>query len=167
VNALHRFKIDDDRAPPEAVRPQETCTQFASLRPMKGKNAVFVVFLLFCVVYYIARLAVYAMALSGTQSFEHEVSDLAEAIVFYSFLGIGVIGFALLPGVALRKWWGFWGTMLLSAYTVVWDVWAAIWVQSSAAIGIAPAAIIMGYLLLYRKDFLTKAKTVREEPSAG
>ena len=133
---------------------------------MKGKNIVFAFFLLFCVVYYVARLAVYAMSLSGTNSLEHEVSPLAEAIVIYSFLGIGVIGFALLPGIALHKWWGLWGTVLLSAYTVVWDIWAAIWVQSSAAIGIIPAAIIMAYLLLYRKDFLgTPAKPALEIPS--
>ena len=121
---------------------------------MKGKNVAFVIFLLFCAVYYIARLAVFAMALGGTNSFEHEVSKLAGQIVLGSFLGIGVVGFALLPGVALHKPWGFWGTVVLSVYTVAWDVWAAVWVQSSAAIGIAPAAIIMVYLLLYRKDYL-------------
>ncbi len=121
---------------------------------MSGKKVVSILFLLFCAVYYFARLAVFAMALGGANEFEREASELAEAVVLGSFLAIGVIGFVLLPGVALHRWWGFWGTILVSAYTVAWDVWAAIWVQSSAAIGIAPAAIIMGYLLLYRKDFL-------------
>jgi hypothetical protein len=108
------------------------------------------------------------MSLTGTNSFEHEVSPVAEAIVFYSFLGIGVIGFALLPGIALHKWWGLWGTVLLSAYTIAWDLWAAVWVQSSAAIGIFPAAIIMVYLLLYRKDFLAAAaRHVPKTPPAG
>lgn len=45
---------------------------------------------------------------------------------------------------------------MLSAYTIVWDAWAAIWVQSSAAIGIVPAVIIMGYLLLTRGEYRGK-----------
>ncbi len=134
---------------------------------MKGKTIVFVLFLLFCVVYYIARLAVFAMALGSTNSLEHEISQLAENIVFGSFLAIGAIGLALLPGVALYRPWGFWGTVALSLYTVAWDIWAAVWVQSSAAIGIAPAVIIMGYLLLYRKDFLAGGTKERDVPSAG
>jgi len=121
---------------------------------MKVKNVVFILFLLFCVVYYVARLAVFAMSLSGTNSFENEVSELAEVIVFGSFLAIGVLGLVLLPGVALHRLWGFWGTMALSAYTAVWDIWAAIWVQSSAAIGVVPAAVIIVFLLFYRRDFL-------------
>ncbi len=133
---------------------------------MKGMSVFFALFLVFCVVYYIARLAVFAMALSGTNSFEHEVSQLAEDIVFGSFLAIGALGFALLPGVALHKPWGWWGTMAISAYTIAWDVWAAIWVQSSAAIGIAPAAIIMGYLLLFRKDFLAGVRKKQEQTPA-
>ncbi len=135
---------------------------------MKGRRVVFVLFLLFCAVYYIARLAVFGVAIGGTNSLEHEVSPLAEAVVTYSFLAIGAIGLVFLPGIVFHKVWAFWGTIALSAYTVAWDIWAAIWVQSSAAIGIFPAAIIMGYLLLYRKDFqVTAAAKIPDTPSAG
>ncbi len=136
---------------------------------MKGKRIVFVLFLLFCVVYYIARVSIFTWSSSlGTDAFEHEVSELSVAIVSYSFLMIGVLGFIFLAGIVLHKPWGFWGTIAVSAYTVAWDIWAAIWVQSSAAIGIAPAIIIMGYLLLYRKDFLGPTKpTVPQTPAAG
>jgi hypothetical protein len=88
--------------------------------------------------------------------FEEEQSGLVEGIVVYSFLGIGVLGLALLPGVYLRRPWGLLGTMAVGAYTIAFDVWAAIAVQSSAAAGIFPAAAIAGYLLLVRKDFAGK-----------
>lgn|GEM_PF-1709028 len=130
---------------------------------MKVKRALFLLFLLFCIAYYIARLAVFVATITGSITLEHEVSPFAEAIVRYSFLAIGVIGFALLAGVASHRSWGLWGTVVLSAYTIVWDSWAAIWVQSSAAIGIVPAVIIMGYLVLYRKDFHGKGPPPKPE----
>ncbi len=131
---------------------------------MKARNVLFVLLLLFMAVYYVARIVIGVTAIQNEQGFEREVSELAKDIVAGSFLGIGILGFALMPGVVLHRWWGFWGTVLLSAYTVAWDVWAAIWVQSSAAIGIVPAVIIGGYLAVTRRDYLVKGAASTSAP---
>ncbi len=123
---------------------------------MKGKRVLFVLIVLFMIVYYIARIAIFGVTLLGDMGgLEHEQSELVEAMISYSFLGIGVLGFVFLPGVVIHRYWGFYGTVAVSLYTIAWDVWAAIWVQSSAAIGIAPAAIILGYLFVTRMEFLS------------
>jgi hypothetical protein len=43
--------------------------------------------------------------------------------------------------------------LVLSAATIVFDVWAIVTVQSSAAMGIVLPALFIAYLLLIRKDF--------------
>lgn len=58
---------------------------------MRLKTVVFVLFLLFAAVYYIARVALFAANQTGGVEFERKVSELAEAVVSYSFLGIGVM----------------------------------------------------------------------------
>lgn len=108
----------------------------------------------FAALYYVVRIAIFYAGVSGNMSFEEDQSDLVEGFVLYSFLAIGVAGLALLPGVYLHKPWGFWGTMLVSAYTIAFDLWAFVAVQSSAGAGVVPASIILGYLLVTRKDFM-------------
>lgn len=123
---------------------------------MERKRLLLVLVVVFAALYYIARIVIFYAGQTGSMEFEEEQSGLAEGLVVYSFLAIGVLGLVLLPGVYLRRPWGLLGTMAVSAYTVVFDAWAAIAVQSSAAAGMIPAAAIAGYLLLARKDFTGK-----------
>ncbi len=120
---------------------------------MERKRVLLSLVVLFSALYYVVRIAIFYAGVSGDMAFEEEQSDLVEGFVLYSFLGIGVSGLALLPGVYMMRLWGLWGTVVVSAYTVVFDLWALVAVQSSAAAGIVPALVIMGYLLLTRRDF--------------
>jgi hypothetical protein len=121
---------------------------------MERKKALLLLVVLFAAFYYAARVAIFYMSTTGSMQFEEEQSDLVEAVVAYSFLAIGVAGFVFLPGVYLRKPWGFWGTIAVGLYTIAFDVWALLAVQSSAGAGIVPAAVVTGYLLLSRGDYI-------------
>lgn len=125
---------------------------------MDRKRALFLLVVLFSALYYVARIAIFYAGISGDMSFEEEQSALVENIVLYSFLLIGVAGLALLPGVYTHKTWGLWGTVTVSVYTIVFDVWALVAVQTSAGAGVVPAAVIAIYLVLHRGDFKCEAK---------
>lgn len=121
---------------------------------MERKTAFLTLVMLFAAVYYVARVAIFYLGVTGSMEFEEEQSAIVEAIVIYSFLAIGVAGLLTLPGVYLRRPWGFWGTMVVSAYTVVFDLWAFVAVQPSAGAGVIPAAVIAVSLVLVRKDLI-------------
>lgn len=121
---------------------------------MQLKRVLSVLVMLFAAIYYAARVGIFYLGATGEMQFEEEQSALVEAVVIYCFLAIGVAGILMLPGVYLRKPWGFWGTIAIGVFTIIFDVWAYLTVQSSAAAGIIPAAILTGYLLLTKKDFV-------------
>jgi uncharacterized membrane protein len=121
---------------------------------MQLKRVLLLLVVGFAALYYIGRLGIFFVATTGDMAFEEEQSELVENVVSISFLAIGVLGLLMLPGVYLKKLWGFWGTIAVSAYTIAFDIWAFAMVQSSAVAGVIPAGIIVGYLLLTRKDFL-------------
>jgi len=121
---------------------------------MKHAKAMRTIIVLFAAVYYVGRLAIFYAGVTGSMEFEEEQSDLVSDFVTYSFLAIGVVGLLALPGVHMTKPWGFWGTMGVCAYTVAFDLWALALVQSSAAAGIIPAAVVAGYLVITRRDYL-------------
>jgi hypothetical protein len=123
------------------------------------KRTALVVVVVFAALYYAVRVAIFYMSTTGSMEFEEEQSDLVEAFVAYSFLAIGVAGLALLPGVYLLRPWGFWGTVAVGIYTIAFDVWAFLAVQSSAGAGVVPAAVVTGYLLLSRDDYLKRWPT--------
>ncbi|MEM4276608.1 MAG: hypothetical protein QXQ13_03855 [Thermoplasmata archaeon] len=122
--------------------------------PVERKKIVLTLVTLFAAVYYAARLAVFYASLSGDMEFESEQSAAVEALVVYSFLAIGISGLVMLPGMYKCRPWGFWGTLAVSVYTIGFDLWAFATVQSSAAMGILPAAIISAYLVATRKQFI-------------
>lgn len=121
---------------------------------VKHDKAIRTIVALFAAAYYAGRLAIFYAGVTGSMEFEEEQSDLVFNLVTYSFLAIGVVGLLALPGVYTMKPWGFWGTMGVCAYTVAFDLWALVLVQPSAAAGIIPAAVIAGYLVITRRDYL-------------
>lgn len=121
---------------------------------MDIKKASLVAVVAFAALYYIGRIGIFYAGTTGSMEFEEPQSAAVEAFVVYSFLGIGVFGILTLPGLYLLKPWGFFGTIAVSAYTIAFDVWAFLAIQSSAAAGIVPAGAIVAYVLLRRKDFL-------------
>jgi uncharacterized membrane protein (DUF2068 family) len=70
--------------------------------------------------------------------------------VFYI---LGAVGLITAFGLWRQKRWGYLGTLVLSAATTVFDVWAIVAVQSSAAMGIVLPALFIVYLLVIRRDF--------------
>jgi hypothetical protein len=121
---------------------------------MDRKKSLLILALVFAVVYYTARIAIFYAGVTGSMEFEEEQSALVSDFVSYSFLAIGVAGMLLLPGVYLLKPWGFWGTIAVSVYTIVFDLWAFVAVQASAAAGVIPAVVIIGLLVILRGDFM-------------
>jgi hypothetical protein len=121
---------------------------------MQAKRVILVLMILFATVYYAARIGIFYLGATGEMAFEEEQSDLVEGVVVYSFLGIGVAGLLALPGVYLRKSWGLWGTVAVSAYTIAFDLWALALVQSSAAAGVIPAAVLLVYVVVTRKEIV-------------
>ncbi|MBN1677343.1 MAG: hypothetical protein JW880_02275 [Candidatus Thermoplasmatota archaeon] len=125
---------------------------------MDRKRLFLFLFVAFAAIYYVVRIAIFYLGFSGEMDFEEEQSGLVEGVVIYSFLAIGVLGLAFLPWIYMRRSWGLWGTVAVSAYTMAFDVWAFVLVQSSAAAGVLPAVVIAVYLLVTRKDY-TGAKS--------
>jgi len=121
---------------------------------VKHDKGIRTIAVLFAAAYYAGRLAIFYAGVTGSMEFEEEQSDLVFDFVTYSFLVIGVVGLLALPGVYMTKPWGFWATMGVCAYTVAFDLWALALVQPSAAAGIIPAAVIAGYLVVKRRDYL-------------
>jgi hypothetical protein len=121
---------------------------------MKHEKAIRTIIVLFAAAYYVGRLAIFYAGVTGSMEFEEEQSDLVFDFVTYSFFAIGVAGLLALPGVYMKKPWGFWATMSVCAYTVAFDLWALALIQPSAAAGIIPAAVIAGYLVIAQRDYL-------------
>ena len=124
-----------------------------------------VLVLVFAAIYYIARLGIFGMSLGGDIEFEEEQSELVQNVVTFSFLAIGGFGLVTLAGLWLHKTWGFWGTVALSVYTILFDLWALLFVQASAGAGIIPAAVLLGFVLLLRKDYLAPPAAMSSGPS--
>ena len=133
---------------------ERSSTLDADSGTMERRKVLLLLVVLFAALYYVVRVAIFYMSATGSMEFEEPQSELVEAFVSYSFLAIGVAGLLLLPGVYLLRPWGFSGTVAVSVYTIAFDVWALVAVQSSAGAGIIPAAVITGWLLLTRRDYL-------------
>ena len=77
-------------------------------------------------------------------------------LILIAFVAIGAVGFVTTYGLWKMRRWGLIGTILLSAATIVFDVWAILYVQATAAMGIVLPAVFIVYLLYVRKDFAPK-----------
>ena len=118
----------------------------------KRKSLVFICVL--AVIQSIARFAI-PLTLSTMDGpvLENPVSDELMMFINGMFYLLGLFGFITAYGLWTEKRWGYLGTLVLSAVTIVFDVWAIVTVQSSAAMGIVLPALFIVYLLLVRKDF--------------
>lgn len=81
------------------------------------------------------------------------VSDELMLFINGMFYLLGAFGFVTTFGLWTGKRWSYLGTLVLSAATIVFDVWAMVTVQLSAAMGIVLPAIFIAYLLIVRRDF--------------
>lgn len=120
------------------------------------KRTLSLLLILFAALYYIVRIIIFFASVTGSMGFEEEQSSLVHDFVRLSFLAIGALGLLVLPGVHRRQLWGYWGTLAISVYTIVFDIWAFFAIQSSAIAGVIPAAILVGYVLVTGRQILKK-----------
>ena len=85
---------------------------------------------------------------------DRPVSSGTMDLVLIMFLVIGVLGIITSMGIWMMRAWGFWGTMLLSAGTIAFDIWAAVTVQSTAILGLVLPVLFISYLFARREKFL-------------
>ncbi len=113
----------------------------------------FALFLFFVVAYNVFRVALFAMTQNGSVKPDHPLDAVTNAMVVYSELAIGVVGLIAVPGLLRYRPWGFWATVAVSVYAVVFDAAAAVTVQLSAAGGVVPPVAILVALLAFRGRF--------------
>ncbi|MCG7844184.1 MAG: DUF2127 domain-containing protein [Methanomassiliicoccales archaeon] len=80
------------------------------------------------------------------------VSDDVAMFINIMFFVIGGFGLLTTLGLWTGKKWGYTGTIALSLVTIVFDVWAVLAVQSSAAMGLVLPTIFIVYLVWIRHD---------------
>ncbi|OPX65801.1 MAG: hypothetical protein A4E30_00210 [Methanomassiliicoccales archaeon PtaB.Bin215] len=106
------------------------------------------------VVQSIARIAIpLSMAGQGGPVLENPVSDEVMMFINSMFYLLGALGLVTAFGLWAQKRWGYLGTIALSAMTILFDVWAVLTVQASAAMGMVLPSLFIAYLLWIRKDF--------------
>jgi membrane protease YdiL (CAAX protease family) len=109
---------------------------------------------LLAVIQSIARFAI-PLSLSTMDGpvLDNPVSDEMMMFINGTFYMLGAFGFITAFGLWTQKRWGYLGILVLSALTIVFDIWAIVTVQSSAALGIVLPALFIIYLLVIRRDF--------------
>lgn len=113
---------------------------------MTVRRRGFVAFLLLASLYYLFSIGLYVAESTGGLALDIEPSPVVRSFLAYSEFQIGAIGLIGIVGLALTRRWGFWITMAVSAYTIAFDGWSAVAVQASAAAGIIPPILFIGYL---------------------
>lgn len=81
-------------------------------------------------------------------------------VIAAPFLLLGVLGLATTAGLAMRKPWGAYGTLIVSTATIAYDLWAFATIQCSAMIGLIVPVICILYLI-FRRDVYRSARAVR------
>ncbi len=113
----------------------------------------FALFLVFVLGYNVFRVALFAMTETGAVTSDRPLDPLTLGIIVYSELAIGIAGLVAVPGLVWSRVWGFWLTVAVNVYAIVFDAAAAVAVQLSAAGGIIPPVAILVLLAVFRPRF--------------
>jgi len=98
------------------------------------------------------RLVFFYMGVTGAELLEVEITSSAMQLINMMFLLIGVAGMITAFGLYRMKRWGYWGTVLLSVVTIVFDIWG-LTIQSTAAMGVVLPVTFIAYLYFKRGLF--------------
>ena len=98
------------------------------------------------------RLVFFYMGVTGAELLEVEITSSAMQLINMMFLLIGVVGIITAFGLYRMKRWGYWGTILLSVVTIVFDVWG-LTIQFTAVMGIVLPLAFIAYLYFKRELF--------------
>lgn len=83
---------------------------------------------------------------------ENPVSDEVMTFINGMFLALGGLGFLTAFGLWTGRRWGYIGTIALSLVTIVFDIWAVLAVQWSAAMGLVLPVVFIAYLTMFHRD---------------
>jgi hypothetical protein len=90
---------------------------------------------------------------NGWPATDHSVSSEMALFIDVMFLFLGIAGVVLTYGLLTGKRWGYNGTIGISAFTIVFDVWAIIAVQPTALLGLVLPAVFIVYLVVKKNEF--------------
>ncbi len=131
----------------------------------RPQRLLFAFFLLFLGAYNLFRVALFVMAQTGSVKPDRPLDPMVNSIIVYSELFIGVVGLLAVPGIVWSKPWGFWVTVAVSAYAIVFDAVSAVVVQPSAAGGVVPPLVVLSLLFFFRSRFLRREATTANVPA--
>ncbi len=121
---------------------------------VKPHRALFAFLLLFLVAYNVFRVALFVMTQNGAVKPDHPLDPLTNAVIVYSELAIGIVGLLAIVGLLQSRPWGFWATVAVSVYAIVFDGVSAVAVQPSAAGGVIPPVLILLLIFFLRSRFV-------------
>ncbi len=75
-----------------------------------------------------------------------------------TFILLGALGIITAYGLWSNRVWGLTGTIALSVFTIVFDIWAMFAFQMSAAMGLILPVVFIIYLYLIKDDYLQGAE---------
>lgn len=149
---------NDRRTPSLRIFYYYECLTSAVVRNVKvpAKKGIVVICLL-AALQGLARIVVPLVISTGDGSaLETPVSDEVMLFIDLMFYALGVLGLLTAFGMWTGKRWGSIGTLVLSAVTIIFDVWAVLAVQSSAAMGLVLPIVFIIYLAIMWQDIPKK-----------
>ena len=87
------------------------------------------------------------------EAIEGQVDDWVLGFNTVMFLTLGVLGAIFAMGLPGHASWAWYGTITVSAVTIIYDAWAIIAIQPTAILGMVLPAVFIVYLLRKRTDF--------------
>jgi len=134
--------------------------------PARPKRRFFRLFLVLLVGYYLFRIGLAVMDLTGSIPLDRDPGPAGRTFLDASEMLTGLVGLIAVPGLLLSKRWGYCATMGVSGYAVAFDSWATLTIQVSAAGGAIVPLLWMIWLSLYRQTYsLSEAPTPAARPT--
>ncbi|MEM3699895.1 MAG: hypothetical protein QXL57_03395 [Candidatus Bathyarchaeia archaeon] len=114
--------------------------------------------LLIYILWLVQSLGRLFFAIAGTpggmgQFLDVPISYETSLVMFVMFLLLGICGFIAAFGLLMRRKWGFWGIILASIATIVFDIWGFT-IQYTAALGFVVPVISILYLYLKKSKLM-------------
>lgn len=100
----------------------------------------------------IFRFVFFYLGMTGAALLEVEIASSTQQIIMIIFLLIGVSGLITAFGLYQMRNGGYWGTVLLSAFIIIFDIWG-LTIQQTAAMGFILPVISLLILLRIRNKF--------------
>jgi len=76
--------------------------------------------------------------------------------VNYFSMASGIAGLIVLPALLLLSSWGYWGTVVVSAVTIIFDLWAIFAIFWTALAGVFVPALLLLYLVPKQSQFVAR-----------